>query len=116
MMRKLQELCEENRYVTTLHLINSAILKLSKIQRADRVFRGISGGAVLPKEFWNANDQNVKGGVEFAFMSTTLDRKVAMDYASNGKNAMVLEMQMGMIDRGADMSWLSQCMLRENQT
>eukprot|EP00967_Tisochrysis_lutea_P106449 scaffold163249_cov49-Tisochrysis_lutea.AAC.1 len=53
---------------------------------------------------------NVKGGVEFGFMSATLDRRVAMHYAGAGteKSAILLEMQMGMIDRGADLSWLSQ--------
>ena len=45
-------------------------------------------------------------------MSTTLNRDVAFEYASSSKAAgasVVFEIQQGMIDRGADLSWLSQC-------
>ena len=42
-------------------------------------------------------------------MSCTVDRSVALNYAVDGKaNPMVFEIQQGMIDRGADLSWLSQ--------
>ena len=51
----------------------------------------------------------VKGGVESAFMSTTFEREVAMQDASEpGKPALVFEVQMGMIDRGAELGWISQ--------
>ena len=44
-------------------------------------------------------------------MSTTLNRDVAFEYASSSKAgaSVVFEIQQGMIDRGADLSWLSQC-------
>ena len=35
----------------------------------------------LPEAFWTANEYNVKGGVEFGFMSTTLEYDVAHFYA-----------------------------------
>merc|ERR1719291_60823 len=42
-------------------------------------------------------------------MSTTFNREVAMHYASEpGKPGLVFEMQMGMIDRGSELQWLSQ--------
>jgi hypothetical protein len=43
-------------------------------------------------------------------MSATFDRDVAMHYAARdaGKPALVFEMQMGMIDRGAELGWISQ--------
>ena len=43
-------------------------------------------------------------------MSTTLDREVAFDYASSNRNggSTILEIKMGMVDRGANVSWLSQ--------
>lgn len=85
----------------------AAVVKLGKLQSAAKVYRGVSGG-VLPEEFWNVNAQNVRGGCEYGFLSTTLDRGVAMDYASSGKAGVVFEIQMGMIDRGANLSWLSQ--------
>ncbi len=64
----------------------------------------------LPNEFWTPNEYDVRGGVENAFMSTTLDRSVAMGYASGDttKMGIVIEVQQGQVNRGADMSWLSQ--------
>ena len=130
-----------NKYTTTLHGINSAIIKLGKLTKATKVrlskcslppplplcalssttllvitilsmvqvYRGISGMA-LPDAFWHANEFGVRGGVESAFMSTTLERNVAMGYASDDKATMgiVIEAQQGQVNRGADMSWLSQ--------
>ena len=96
-----------NMYATTLHAINSAVIKLGKLTKAETVYRGI-GGKALPKEFWTANDFNVRGGVEPAFMSTTLNREVAMTYASGSGVGIVLAIRQGMVNRGADISWLSQ--------
>ena len=42
--------CKGNTYVTTTHAINSCIVKNSKLTKATKVFRGISGG-MLPKSF-----------------------------------------------------------------
>ena len=97
-----------NMYPTTLHAVNSAIIKLGKLTKATKVYRGIAGMA-LPKEFWKPNEYGVKGGIENAFMSSTEERDVAMGYAAGGeKMGIVLEMQQGMVNRGADISWLSQ--------
>ena len=100
-----------NRYTTTLHAINSAIVRLGKLTPVTTVYRGINR-FVLPEQFWKANRYNVKGGVESAFMSCTTDKTVAMQYAAGrgGSNGvgLVLECQQGMVSRGADISWLSQ--------
>jgi hypothetical protein len=96
-----------NKYTTTLHVINSCIIKLSKLTIATKVYRGVSG-MTLPDEFFTANEFGVRGGIELAFMSTTTNRNVAMDCAGCGKIGLVFEMQMGMVDRGADLRWLSQ--------
>ena len=66
-----------NLYTTTLHVINSGIVKTSKLTIAGKVYRGVSGLA-LPAEFWKPNAHGVRGGIEGAFMSTTTDRAVAM--------------------------------------
>ena len=51
----------------------------------------------------------VRGGIDLAFMSTTEDRAVALHYAgSRGGPAVALELQQGLISRGADISWVSQ--------
>jgi len=42
-------------FVTTLHGINSAIVKTGKLTQATKVYRGISGKA-LPAEFWAPNE------------------------------------------------------------
>ena len=96
-----------NRYTTTLHCINSAIVKLAKLTKATKVYRGVSGMG-LPGDFWTANEFGVKGGIEAAFLSTTTDRKVAMQYAASSGVGFVFEIRQGMVNRGADIWWLSQ--------
>ena len=93
--------------MTTLHCCNSAVVKLSKLMPTAKVYRGISGG-LLPHQFWEPNPAGVRGGVEKGFTSTTLDRNVALHYASGGTAGTLFEISMGMIDRGADLSSISQ--------
>ena len=101
--------CARGRYATTIHVINSCIVKLGHLMKAHKVYRGISG-ARLPREFTTRSEKSgVRGGIEFGFSSTTLDKEVALTYAGKrGLGGIVYEIQMGMIDRGADISWLSQ--------
>ena len=59
------------------------------------------------------NEFDVRGGVEAGFMSTTNNRDVAIGYAGgfdagDGKTRMVFEFEQGMINRGAELDWLSQ--------
>ena len=101
-----------NDYVTTIHACNSCVLKLSKLTKAGKVWRGIKG-AKLPKTFWVANDMGVRGGIEYGFSSTSTDKAQALEYATGGDRqegdaSTIFEMQMGMVDRGADLTWLSQ--------
>ena len=58
----------------------------------------------LPDQFWNANDFGVCGDRR-RLMSTTLNRQVAMQYAASGSAALVFEIQQGMVDRGAEMTF-----------
>ena len=98
-------------FVTTLHAINSGILKLSKQTKAATVYRGVAGG-VLPKQFWSPNEHGVMGGIELGFMSTTTDRNVALGYMRQADKAakMLFEVRMGMIDRGAvSGAWSNAC-------
>ena len=98
--------CRGNLYPTTIHGINSAVIKLSKLQAAVPVYRG-STRAVLPASFFARDEYGLSGGVEFGFTSTTVERAQAVHYAK-GQAATVFESEMGLIDRGADISWLSQ--------
>lgn len=104
---KWRALCQGNLYTTTIHAVNSCILKASKLLVACPVYRGFTR-ARLPAEFWTANEFGVAGGVEFGFTSTTFERAQAEHYAA-GTASTVLEMQLGMVDRGASLEWLSQC-------
>ena len=98
------------RFVTTLHCINSGVIKLSRLQPKCTVYRGING-MKLRRSFVKPDVFGVRSGVEFGFMSTSLERSVAEAY-SKGKNtdspSLILEMQMGMVSRGAFLGWLSQ--------
>lgn len=104
----METLCKGNKYTTTMHVINSAVVKLSKLTFASEVYRGVSGGR-LPHHFRHADVYGVRGGIDPAFMSTTTDRNVALAYAgSSGGPGVVFSIQQGMVDRGADIGWLSQ--------
>ena len=92
-------------YATTIHAINSCVIKLSKLAKAEKVYRGLSGGT-LPKEFWQPNEHGVKGGIEYGFSSTTTDRDKAVHFAKAGNAdsdlttcGTIFEMQMGYVPR-----------------
>ena len=81
MIKLFNKLCLGNKYVTTLHVINSAVVKLGKLTHVGKVYRGISRGK-LPREFWKPNKFKVRGGIEYAFMSCTRDPEVSKSYAT----------------------------------
>mmetsp|Transcript_40793 Transcript_40793/g.119043 ORF Transcript_40793/g.119043 Transcript_40793/m.119043 type:complete len:330 (-) Transcript_40793:173-1162(-) len=105
--QQFELVCRGNIYGTTLHVIDAAISKLAKIMRAETVYR--APGGLLPREFWVEDDASgTIGGVEFAFMSATTERAVALDYARRGKAGVLLEIRQGLTARGASLQWLSQ--------
>ena len=96
-------------YVTTIHAIVSGIIKLAAIMKlpiSRKVYRGLSG-LQLPPEFWNQDDYGARGGVEFGIMSTTTHKDVAVQFTSNGTTPTVFEIEIGQVDRGAELSWIS---------
>ena len=54
--------------------INSCCLKLSKLTVACKVWRGFTG-AMLPKSFFEANSEGVKGGIEVPRCISCLKRR-----------------------------------------
>jgi hypothetical protein len=96
---------------TTLNVFMSAITKLSSVAPIQKVYRGTSGG-VYPVAFWQPNRQNVRGGIDPAFMSTSTDRSFAMNFArtdDKDKASVLFEMQPTMISGGgASLQWCSQ--------
>ena len=85
--------------------INSCVVKLSRLTPPMTVYRGFSN-ASLPHRWWKADEGGIRGGIEFGFLSTTTDRAQALHYAS-GHAPTVLELETGMVDRGASLRWLS---------
>ena len=102
-----QKLCQGNLYTNTVHAINGAILKLGKLTPAQKLYRGINGMR-LPKEFLVEDIYKIRGGAEFGFMSATPERSVALHYASEREPSVVFEIQQGLVDRGAEIAWISQ--------
>lgn len=98
---------EINLYATSLHMIASCLKKLGQIQQAGKLYRG--PGGLLPKEFFTPDIRSgACGGAECAFLSATTEKEVAVGYASNSKSKVLLEINQAYVDRGADLSWLSQ--------
>ena len=97
------------RFVTTIHAINSGVQKLARLQPACRVYRGLSK-VRLPPMFLQPDSYNVCGGVEWGFMSCTTKESVAQEYAHVHRNgaSTVIVADMGLVDRGAALDWLSQ--------
>ena len=98
------------RFTTTLHAINSGVIKIARLQPKCDVYRGMNG-MKLPKAFVQEDIFGVRCGVEVGFMSTTRDRSVAERYSKGmdaDKPSLILEMKMGMVSRGAFLGWLSQ--------
>ena len=106
--RKFQKLCLGNTYPATIYALDDALSKLSKISRAEKVYRGVAG-LRRTDEFLTRDEFGVRGGVEFGFLSATTDRSVALAYAASGSSTgVVYEIQQTMGSRGADISWCSQ--------
>jgi hypothetical protein len=98
-----------NLYTTTLHVINSAVLKLGKLAKVQMVYRGIAR-RTMPKKMINKGMDNARGGIEYGFSSASTKRDEALRYATKDKatTPVMLEITQGLIDRGADLEWLSQ--------
>ena len=105
-----KKMCKDNQYPTTIHAINSLIIKVSKLTVATKVFRGFCY-AKLPDSFWTRNTEGLRCGIEYGFSSTTSERSVAVHYGT-GPAGTIFEMQMGLVDRGAELGWISQARKR----
>lgn len=110
------EALKGNGYVTTIHAIVSAVIKLSRIWKLPhdrKVYRGL-GGMLLPEKFWKEDQFGCRGGVELALMSTTIKRDVAIQYSGTEKGRpTIFEIEVGQVDRGASLSWVSQYPMEE---
>mmetsp|Transcript_16318 Transcript_16318/g.32639 ORF Transcript_16318/g.32639 Transcript_16318/m.32639 type:complete len:1094 (+) Transcript_16318:115-3396(+) len=97
-------------YVTTIHVINSALIKISRITSIlgnRKVLRGFSGLKV-PDCFREPDEYGCQGGIEAGFLSTSTDSKQAVGYIKHEHGMpQMFEMTVGQVDRGASISWIS---------
>ena len=104
---------KSSRYTTTLHAINSGISKIARswtLPLNRKVFRGYSG-AVLSDTFLIKDVFGCTGGVEPSVLATTTDWDTAVFYSlRTGEKtaAIIFEIEVGQVDRGANIGWLSQ--------
>ena len=71
------------------------------------VYRGM-GGVNLPAKFVTAGEDGARGGTEYGFMSTTTSKDVAVSYIGAKKLPILFKLELGAIDRGCPLSFLSQ--------
>jgi hypothetical protein len=99
-----------NGYVNCIYACASGMRKISRlscIPKGRRVYRGI-GGVKLPKKFLTEKEGGGRGGVDYAFLSTTTRREVAVSYIGGKALAVLFECELGDIDRGCPLSFISQ--------
>ena len=104
-----------NLFVTTIHVLVSAVQKIARAARLPeglRLYRGLGWLTDLPESFLRVPAAGgVRGYTEWGFMSTTADKRVAVRYsgAAEGRPpAMLLEIVIGAVDRGACIVFASQ--------
>ncbi|KAJ1466266.1 hypothetical protein T484DRAFT_1922379 [Baffinella frigidus] len=102
---------EDRSYTTTIHAIASALKKVAwvtKLPAGGKVYRGQSG-VKLPDKFEVPDEYGCRGGVERGFMSTSTSKMQALTYIDMSKGRPTLfEIQLGQVDRGATLRWISQ--------
>lgn len=65
---------------------------------------------LLPDQFWNIDRFGCRGGVEYGMLSTSTDWEVSLNYSTSMdlSRATLFEIELGQINRGATLNWLSQ--------
>eukprot|EP01052_Picozoa_sp_SAG31_P003081 SAG31_NODE_115_length_24128_cov_47.693912_4_plen_1815_part_00 len=110
----------KGRFITTIHAINSGIVKLRSLQPACNVYRAVSGSQ-LPPPFVDGSGSGLaamlgfKVAVEPGFVAATVHKTIAVKDATGQdetiakrNNVVLLECRMGLLSRGAFIGWLSQ--------
>ena len=112
-IRNLRHSMGSGCYVTTIHALNSGVVKLSAQTRTRTVYRAVSGG-MLPQAFFDPDEDGNIGGVEIAFLSTTTDRTLALMHERSTREeqrlrpSMLFQIKIGLADKSADVEWVSQ--------
>jgi hypothetical protein len=92
----------------------SAVQKLARAMKLPsglRLYRGLGGLLKLPDRFDTPDNRGICGLTENAFMSTTSERSVALEYSGvkdKKPHPLVFEVTVGAVDRGACIQDFSQ--------
>ena len=103
-----------NQFATTIFVLQSAVMKISRVMRLPpglELFRGLGGLAELPGSFYETDEHGCRGYMEYGFLSTTSHRETAVEYSGAGEGKplpMVIQTRASSIDRGACIKDLSQ--------
>jgi hypothetical protein len=103
-----------NQFSTTIYVLQSAVMKISRVMRLPpglELYRGLGGLAELPDSFYEADEHGCLGYMEYGFLSTTSNRETAVQYSGAGEGKplpMVIQTRASSIDRGACIKELSQ--------
>jgi hypothetical protein len=103
-----------NLFPTTIFVLVSAIQKIAreiKIREGTLLYRGLGGLMELPESFYRADANGCRGYAEWAFMSTTSDKSIALQYSGVREGrplSMVLMLTVSAVDRGACIQSFSQ--------
>jgi hypothetical protein len=103
-----------NLYATTICVLQSAVMKISRVMRLPpglELYRGLGGLAELPGSFYAPDEHGRVGYMEYGFLSTTSHRETAVEYSGAGEGRplpMVIQTRASSIDRGACIKDLSQ--------
>ena len=71
---------KSNFFATTIHVLVSAVVKLSKVTKAPpglKLYRGLCNSSELPDKFYEVDDLGRRGFVDYGFMSFTSNEQVA---------------------------------------
>ena len=101
-------------FPTTIFVLVSVIQKLGRVVPIPAgvvLYRGLGGLLDLPDCFLTGDALGRRGYTEWGFMSTTADKKVALQYSGVDKGrpkAMVMAIRPNAVDRGAYIGEYSQ--------
>jgi hypothetical protein len=104
----------DNLFPTTICLLSSAVVKISravKLSEGTKLYRGLGGLMELPDALFKEDSNGRRGYAEWGFMSTTSNKSVALDYSGVKEGLplpMVLELRVSAVDRGGCIQDLSQ--------
>lgn len=100
------ELCMGNCYEATLHCLNKAIVKLARLSSSQKLYRALPS-CRLPREVLLNDDACMRGAIDYGVQQCTADEAAAFAHARLCEPSMLYEIDQGLVDRAADLTWLS---------